>query len=174
MSHDGRSRGSQPNLSGTSPADWWWQAQEEQLQLCAELESIADSLPARVDAERCMRAAATLAPLIRGVHDYENTVLFPQIEAQAAQTPDLSKTIARLKTEHFEDECFAEELAERLMQLGSGGRGINMEATGYMLRGFFEAMRRHIAFERDYFSALWVASAEMPAENPSDGPSDSH
>ena len=25
-----------------------------------------------------------------------------------------------------------------------------MEAVGYMLRGFFEVMRRHIAFERDH------------------------
>jgi hypothetical protein len=25
-----------------------------------------------------------------------------------------------------------------------------MEATGYMLRGFFEGVRRHIAFEQDH------------------------
>ena len=30
------------------------------------------------------------------------------------------------------------------------GYPFNAEAAGYMLRGFFEAMRQHIAFERQF------------------------
>jgi hemerythrin-like domain-containing protein len=58
-------------------------------------------------------------------------------------------TLDRLRFEHCEDECFAEELTEALHALGSGDQKVNIEAVGYMLRGFFEAMRRHIAFESE-------------------------
>ena len=136
--------------------DWWQNAHDEQLQLCTELEEIADSLPAKINRQKCIYAAKALGPLIRGVHHYEDNVLFPALEARPSTAPDLPKTLARLKFEHFEDECFAEELAERLLLLASGRDDINMEATGYMLRGFFESVRRHVAFERDYFTALGV------------------
>jgi hypothetical protein len=137
-----------------APLDWWQKAHDEQLQLCRELEEIADSLPGHVDRQRCIHTAQALCPLIKGVHHYEDTVLFPVLASRLPTLPDFDKTLARLKLEHFEDECFAEELTERLQALGSGRRDVNMEATGYMLRGFFEAVRRHIAFERDYFAAL--------------------
>lgn len=132
---------------------WWKSAHGEQLRLCDELETIADSLPTNVDRQKCIYAAKALGPLIKGVHHYEDNVLFPALEADAPQGSELAKTLARLRLEHFEDECFAEELAERLLLLGSGRPDINMEATGYMLRGFFEAVRRHVAFERDHLMA---------------------
>ncbi|MCV3764393.1 hemerythrin domain-containing protein [Rhizobium sp. TRM95796] len=131
------------------PLDWWLNAHQEQLHLCAELEQIADSLPASVNRQKCIYAAKALGPMIKGLHHYEENVLFPALETRGLPG-DLAKTLARLKFEHFEDECFAEELAERLLLLGAGGSEINMEATGYMLRGFFEAVRRHIAFEREH------------------------
>jgi hemerythrin-like domain-containing protein len=141
--------------------EWWQKAHDEQLQLCRALEEIADSLPGRVDRLKCMRAAETLCPLFKGVHQYEDTVLFPVLASRLPTLPDFDKTLTRLKFEHFEDECFAEELTERLVALGSGRGDVNMEATGYMLRGFFEAVRRHIAFERDYFAALGLSDQEM-------------
>jgi hemerythrin-like domain-containing protein len=161
-----------PNRPGIRPApqpslEWWRKAHEEQLQLCSELEDIADSLPATVDRQKCIDAARMLGPLIKGLHHYEDTVLFPTLESRLKPLPDLEKTLARLRFEHFEDECFAEELAERLLLLGSGRGDVNMEATGYMLRGFFEAVRRHIAFERDYFGAVGLIP---PNETPGNSP----
>ena len=41
-----------------------------------------------------------------------------------------------------------------MRELGKGKSPGNPEATGYMLRGFFEALRRHIAFERDHLLAV--------------------
>jgi hemerythrin-like domain-containing protein len=133
------------------------QAHAEQLSLCDELEEIADSLPAGVNRQKCIYAAKALSPLIRGVHQYEETVLFPQLErpnASALACSDaaigsLADTLARLKYEHFEDEWYAEELTEALLRLGSGAP-VNDEAVGYMLRGFFEGLRRHIAFEKSH------------------------
>lgn len=129
--------------------DWLHRAQEEQLALCLELEEIADSLPGSVNRQKCIYAAKALGPLIKGIHHYEETVLFPQLQASGAANDLLALTIERLKFEHCEDECFAEELTDALLRLGCGS-AVNMEAVGYMLRGFFEGLRRHIAFEREH------------------------
>ncbi|WP_147179900.1 MULTISPECIES: hemerythrin domain-containing protein [Alphaproteobacteria] len=129
--------------------DWLRQAHEEQLALCDELEAIADSLPGNVNRQKCIYAAKSLDPLIKGVHHYEENILFPWLEGASRDVEHLRETLDRLKFEHCEDECFAEELTDALLKLGSGAT-VNMEAVGYMLRGFFEGMRRHIAFEREY------------------------
>ncbi|MCL6707802.1 hemerythrin domain-containing protein [Pseudomonas sp. R2.Fl] len=128
---------------------WLRRAHAEQLALCGELEDIADSLPASINRQKCIYAAKALGPLIRGIHHYEETVLFPWLDARGDAGDDLRPTLDRLRFEHFEDECFAEELTDALLKLGAGD-AVNMEAVGYMLRGFFEGMRRHIAFETEH------------------------
>jgi len=128
---------------------WIRQAHGEQLALCVELEEIADSLPASINKQKCIYAAKALCPLIRSIHHYEESVLFPHIARQHAHSGPMLATLSRLKFEHLEDEGYAEELTEALLRLGSG-EPVNDEAVGYMLRGFFEGVRRHIAFEKAY------------------------
>lgn len=128
---------------------WLNAAYREQLALCDALEAIADSLPGSVNRQQCIYAAKALGPAIRSQHLCEETVLFPWLAKQAGAAQSLQDTLLRLKYEHFEDECFAEELTDALLKLGAG-HPVNMEAIGYMLRGFFEGLRRHIAFERDH------------------------
>lgn len=135
--------------AGKRDLAWLDRAHTEQLALCRELEEIADSLPASINRQKCIYAAKALGPLIKGIHHYEETVLFPQLQSNPDATEALGPTLERLKFEHCEDECFAEELTDALLKLGSGDR-VNMEAVGYMLRGFFEGIRRHIAFEREH------------------------
>ncbi|MNL85495.1 hypothetical protein D3C87_2138230 [compost metagenome] len=53
-------------------------------------------------------------------------------------------------------------MTDALLKLGSGAT-VNMEATGYMLRGFFEGMRRHIAFEREFLLS------RVPGDGPAVG-----
>lgn len=126
------------------------------LDLCAALEEIADDLPARVDRFRCLSVASNLVPLLRACHRLEEETVFPAFAAQR----DEAAVIARLKTEHLEDECAAEDLTEMLLAVGHGEAVANPEAFGYMLRAFFEAARRHIAFERDH-----ILAAIRPAES---------
>lgn len=144
---------SQRHMAGLAPCltslEWLQRAHAEQLALCDQLEEIADSLPAHIDGPKCLYAARALSPLIKGVHAYEENILFPWLETVSDIQPALKETLNRLKFEHCEDACFAEELTDALLRLGSG-EPVNMEATGYMLRGFFEALRRHIAFEREH------------------------
>lgn len=130
--------------------DWLKRAHDAQLTLCEALEEIADSLPANVNRQKCIYAAKSLVPLVNGVHRYEEEALFPLLERKGAGDREMADAIARLKFEHVEDECFAEELTDTLTRLGSGDGSVNAEAAGYMLRGFFESIRRHIAFEQQF------------------------
>lgn len=130
--------------------DWLKRAHDAQLTLCEALEEIADSLPANVNRQKCIYAAKSLVPLVNGVHRYEEEALFPLLERKGAGDREMADAIARLKFEHVEDECFAEELTDTLTRLGSGDGSVNAEAAGYMLRGFFELIRRHIAFEQQF------------------------
>lgn len=130
----------------TVPAVVMKRAHLEKLQLCDALERIADILP-KVDCLACLAAANAIVPLLRSIHQYEETVIFPAYEA-ALSGGDASTR--RLRAEHVEDECFAGEVTEILLAIGHGEPVENAEAVGFMLRGFFESMRRHIAFEREH------------------------
>ena len=75
-------------LLATAPEDatslaWLSRAHAEQLRLCDALEEIADSLPDKINRQKCIYAAKALGPLVRGVHRYEETVLFPALLASA-------------------------------------------------------------------------------------------
>ena len=143
-----------PQMPGVNrkPLGWWMEAHRLQLALCDDLEAIADSLPSNIVRQDCLLAARSLGRLIREVHAYEEETLFPALKALHQSKPEIVAAIERLTFEHLADECYAEDLAEKLFDIGSGGTDANMEALGYMLRGFFESLRRHIAFERDHFS----------------------
>ena len=121
-------------------------AHGEKLRVCGALEEIADALPDRIDRLMCVSVASTLLPMLRNIHRFEEELIFP---AYAAATAD-PQCVERLKAEHVEDECFADELTEALMTIGHGAAVANPEALGFMLRGFFETIRRHVAFERDH------------------------
>ena len=124
------------------------------LSLCDLLEQIADSIPGQISRETCSKLGTNLLPLIRNIHQFEEDILYPLAVERLGATRAIESTITRLRYEHTEDECFAEELADALTELGTGKAPKNPEATGYMLRGFFEALRRHIAFERDHLLNL--------------------
>ncbi|MEN9896062.1 MAG: hypothetical protein RIR97_1914 [Pseudomonadota bacterium] len=137
---------------------WLRNAHREQLALCRQLEEIADSLPDNISNQKCLFAAKVLHPLIKSVHDFEEKKFFPWVAEAAGAKRDLSSTLERLRFEHCEDECFAEELTDVLHRIGTGDKTVNYETAGYMLRGFFEGMRRHIAFEREHLLDQYSAA----------------
>jgi len=123
---------------------------ERQLALCDSLETIADSLPGRLDRQACLHLSRLIGPLLKQVHAAEEQLLFPEVAA-ALGDPSIIET---LRLEHIEDECFAEEVQYELLLLGQGRPLLTPEATGYMLRGFFEGIRRHIRHEQDLLHRL--------------------
>lgn len=117
--------------------------------LCDMLEAVADSLPANVDRRLCQRLADELMPSLKSTQEFEEVHVFPAIRRTAAGQSSVATVLDQLQYEHFEDLCFAEEAADVLRRLGNGGQ-VNMEAVGYMLRGLFSALRRHMSFEQEF------------------------
>lgn len=140
------------------PFAWLARAHKEKLALCSSLEEIADSLPAEIDRQKCAYAAKVLEPMIRELHCGEESLVFPWIERTFRGDPTIGATLERLKYEHCEDECFAEEVTEMLERLGAADRTVNAETAGYMLRGFFTSIRRHIGFEQEYLRSFAFAA----------------
>ncbi len=143
------------------PQAWLARAHQEQLALCNSLEEIADSLPTEIDRQKCAYAAKMLEPLIRELHSGEESAVFRWVEQNFGDDPSIAATLARLKYEHCEDECFAEELTEMLVKLGAADESVNAETAGYMLRGFFTNLRRHIGFEQECLRTLLPVDADI-------------
>jgi hemerythrin-like domain-containing protein len=131
----------------------------DQLALCKALESIADSLPDGLDGRVCAEAARSLGPVTTRAHALEEEILFPVLVQSDLMHFDFGPTIERLRLEHYEDECFAEELRDVLVSCAQSDPPQSAEAMGYMLRGFFESIRRHIAFERELLESIVRASS---------------
>lgn len=136
----------------------------EKAQLCDQLEAIADSLPLHVDPALCLDVANRLLPLMRESHRYEEDVLFPVFERGDAALASRQATVRRLKSEHVYDEGAAEEICEQLRWIGNGGDIENPEALGFMLRAFFDTVRRHVAFEREYVFPAMIANQPIVTE----------
>ncbi len=131
---------------------------EKQEAVCTALEEIADTLPDDIDPQRCLHLAMSLVPLIHAAHRFEEEVLFSALKGSGKQDEQLENIFDRLHGEHYEDESFAEEVAECLREIASGAK-LNFEKAGYMMRGFFEGLRRHIAFERDHLLPMLAVTA---------------
>ncbi len=117
------------------------------MRLCDALEEVADSLPNQVDIQKCLALSRCVLPTIRRAQKMEETELFPQLVQAYPDDNRLQASLERLRLEHLEDETFADEIACLLHDCGSTGRPGNAESAGYMLRGFFASVRRHVAFE---------------------------
>ena len=134
---------------------------EQQSNLCDDLEILADSLPSNVDKQFCLTIARQVFPLVCRAHRYEESTLFPMFEILAQQQGELHQSLNRLQFEHWEVESFAEDLSEALRQYCCSSDGVGEEKLSYMLRGFFEGLRRHIAFETEYLIPLLRQRSEI-------------
>lgn len=132
----------------------------EQLALCARLEEVADDLPEVADTQMCLHLARRVLPLVKRAHEYEENTLFPLLQAAEAKGGPLAQTIERLRYEHWEDEAYADEVSDGLISFVTDRASSNPETLAYMLRGFFEGLRRHIAFEREYIVPILARAAD--------------
>lgn len=134
------------------------------LKLCAALEDLADRLPYGVGDDHCLTLAKSLLPILKRAQELEEQQIFPHLRQCYQSDETLPPTLARLEGEHCEDEAFAEELSEHLIAFVQDRKSGNPDLIAYMLRGFFESLRRHIAFEREHLLPL-MSEPNLP-ENP--------
>lgn len=122
----------------------------KQLEICDRLEKLADSLPGDIDRQECLSISWQIFPTIKAAHEFEEKELFPALTKKCVDPETLSKSLERLRFEHWEDESSAEDLSVALRSVVSDPKRENPDKLAYMLRGFFEGMRRHIAFETEH------------------------
>ncbi len=118
-----------------------------QLLLCDALEKIADSLPNNIDKRLIATTGEALRKVVPLHNRMEEKALFPILAKRAGQTKEISDTFLLLCREHETDEAFACEIADELDQFICRGAQKNPEMMGYMLRGLFVSLRRHINWE---------------------------
>ena len=129
------------------------QNHEELLGLCRNLEELADSLPFAINERLCRDISDTVLPLLARTQEFEEQLLFPDLDRSAGSC-FTAMMIERLKNEHRCDRLAAEEISLTLKALLRGRCGLTFETIGYMLRGFFECMRRHVAAEKAMIDQL--------------------
>lgn len=143
----------QPRLSSEQILTTLSRHFQSQLGLCAALEDIADSLPHDVNKQKCMLAAQSIPSIVKTAHEFEEKFLYPSLKSGQPTPISLPLNLERLCAEHCEDESFGDEVADALQELAQGQLQ-NVDKLSYMLRGFFEGMRRHIAFEQEHLLPL--------------------
>ncbi|MFN0192256.1 MAG: hemerythrin domain-containing protein [Aestuariivirga sp.] len=130
---------------------------QQQGQLCDRLEEIADSLPDSADGVLCIETANQMVRMIKSAHSFEEEELFPAIMAAVEDRLALEPVFGRLKFEHWEDEENAACVQEALCTFAVRRADSNVESLSWMLRGLFECLRRHIAFERDHVLPMAIS-----------------
>lgn len=121
------------------------------LDLCDVLEAIADALP-NADLRLCMSTAEIVEPMIEAIHVLEEDILFPILAASSRR--EFQQTMDRLRQEHLTDSSTAEEVSDALRGLSMGSHALSYDAIGYLLRSFFDSMRRHVRGELELMRML--------------------
>ena len=114
--------------------------------LCDCLERIADGLPDQIDRDLIASVLPTLEHGLAVHMCDEEHGLFPLLESRVRREDNFQAIRAALSREHAADLLYAEDVVEHLETL-KAGESSNPDMLGYMLRGFFDTQRRHLAWE---------------------------
>lgn len=120
---------------------------ERLLSTCDALEALADSLPGPIPADHCRALADMTVRLVAETHALEDKVLLPVLASSTRR--ELRVVAERLRQEHEFDNQAAIEIEDALTDLASGRATLSADAVGYLLRSFFESVRRHVHAEQD-------------------------
>ena len=131
----------------TDPIDFLAHEHARQEWLCDVLETIADGLPGKLECALAAMVAEALKVDVPLHHEDEEQGLFPLLARRAAPDDNIEAMIRQLNREHLADDTYSTDLIDVLEALAGGQIPLNPEMAGYMIRGFFESYRRHIAFE---------------------------
>lgn len=132
----------------------WEKNLARQQALSQLLESMADALPGGLMSQQCLQLARSLYPMMRRMHAFEENDLFPVLMDLPAKPDSLPDSLERLRFEHMEDESYATEVCDALTEYVALPTPEKASVLSYMLRGFFDNLSRHIAFEREHLLPL--------------------
>lgn len=127
------------------------------LDLCLKMEELSSSAANEIEAGTCDKVAISLLPLLRQTQQLEEHVLFNQFAAAADSTFGTQFT-QELKAEHRCDLAAAADALTMLDLIKEDGTAI--DPARHLLRGFAEALRRHINSEKLIIEAVLSSEAE--------------
>ena len=140
-----------PSSSNPSPLDALSRLaaeHAEQRGLCDRLEAIADMLPRMPARSVCLEALEMLERQMPMHHADEELGLFPLLRARCRPEDRIETILSELEDEHLDDEALLTEVVLTLRALAADrGPERDPAIAGYVLRGFFDSQRRHIAWE---------------------------
>ena len=128
--------------------------------LCMLLEQFADRLSPWRPPEEGRALLREANGVVNLAHRFEEDAVFPHLRRKHPRDWRMSEMLSRLEGEHVEDRAYALELLETLEALRERGDP-DAETFGYMLRGFFMGLRRHIAFEREHLLPILKNGARV-------------
>jgi len=115
--------------------------------LCDMLERIADNLLEPLDTELARTVIVSMRNCLKRHVILEEKYLYPVLTKRLCPGDLAENLLEHIRCEHSTDESLAHDTADQLELALVSGRVANPEMLGYMLRGFFECRRRHIAWE---------------------------
>ena len=118
-----------------------------QRELCDLLEALADGLPHSFDKALALIAVSILEGSVPRHMRLEEEALFPRLRVRVGQDDPLNAALMCLEEEHDRDGASSVELIDALRTAATDGFASNPDMLGYMLRGYFDSQRRHIAWE---------------------------
>lgn len=118
-----------------------------QNELCDLLEAIADKLPHHFDTQLVSVAISLLEAGLPRHMQLEEEAFFPLLRERLPEAHPLYAVLQCLEHEHDRDEATLIEICDALRDAVEVATPANPDMLGYMLRGFFESQRRHIAWE---------------------------
>lgn len=140
----------QAGLDGAALSRQFLDFSQTKINLCCALEGLADGLCSGTDFGRAEMVLKEAGTLVSRAHRFEETEVFPVLRQYFFVDKTLMAALARLEQEHIEDAEFARELEDACVAMIAGGAAVDDNTFGYMLRGFFASLRRHVAFECEY------------------------
>jgi len=142
--------GEEGRYTSTAPGGllaWIGREHCAELNLCDSLERIADNLLYPLDREIVSTGIIKLRRCLKRHVALEEGYLYPVLAKRAAPGELTEVMLSQISAEHAVDDSLAHDAADQLEQALERGCVENPEMLGYMLRGFFECRRRHIAWE---------------------------
>jgi hemerythrin-like domain-containing protein len=132
-----------------------------QLELCDLLDVIASDLPQMFDRSLAVIAVAILQGSVPAHTRFEDEALFPLLRRRLTADDPVLSALACLEREHEWDKGILGKLTEALKS-GVGECSVqNPEALSFVLRGFSESHRRHIAWEEQVVLSAARAALTM-------------
>ena len=126
------------------------EAHAGQLRHCDALERIADALPSMPGAFVSRRLVQVLDNDMRLYHADVVAGLFPLLRQRCPDDDRIGSIVDRLDIEDAEDDAMLPDVLETLRVLGDDDASTReADIAGYVLRGFFESRRRHVAWMTD-------------------------